>query len=51
MAAETTRFARFMGSDLVYSFRRSPVAMVSLVLLLVLITRRFSPADRAAEPA
>jgi peptide/nickel transport system permease protein len=41
VAAETTRFARFMGSDLVYSFRRSPVAMVSLVLLLVLITTAF----------
>ncbi len=41
MAADASRLSRFLGSDLVYAFRRSPVAMASLILLLVLIITAF----------
>ena len=41
MAADASRLARFLASDLGYSFRRSPVAIVAFVLLLVLMATAF----------
>ena len=41
MAADASAFKRLLDSDLGYSFRRSPVAMTSFVLLVVLMLTAF----------
>lgn len=41
MAAETSAFKRLFDSDLGYSFRRSPVAMTSFILLVLLMLTAF----------
>ena len=34
MAADASRLSRFLGSDLVYAFRRSPVAMAVTIMTM-----------------
>ena len=41
MAASASALSRFLASDVGYSFRRSPVAMLALVLLAVLMLTAF----------
>ncbi len=44
MSAQPTRWQRFLASDLWYSFRRSPVALLSsLILLVCVVCAVFAP--------